>query len=146
MSKPPPDDLMQWSKAALVKELGRLRAVMREHAEQPHGPATSGGDMVDVAGDPYARGGVMLDARGAVLMETIDVSLIDTDPGTPPAMFLLLGGRVNFETRRVSQAYMFGADGAAGLATQLIALAGRAGGDFLAEFKQAFAERMGELP
>jgi len=146
MSKPPPDDLMKWSKAALVKELGRLRAVMREHAEQPHDPATSGGDMVDVAGDPYARGGVVLDARGAVLMENIDVSLIDTNPGDPPAMFLLLGGRVNYEMRRVSQAYMFGPDGAAGLATQLIALAARAGREFFKEFHDAFDQRMSELP
>jgi hypothetical protein len=147
MSKPPPEDLMEWPKAELAKEVARLRAINREFADRPHDDATSGGGITDVAGDPHARGGVILDARGAVLMDTVDVSLIDTKKEEErPAMFLVIGGRVNFETRRTSQAFMFGADGAAGLATELIALAGRAGGDFFDEFRESFTQRMGEMP
>jgi hypothetical protein len=146
MSQPPPENLMEWPKAKLASEVTRLRAIMREHADQPQDAASSGGGLVDVAGDPHARGGVVLDARGAVLLDMVDVSLIDTKQGDDPAMFMLLGGRVNFETRRTSQAFMFGADGAAGLATELIGLAGRAGGNFMDEFKQAFDDRMREMP
>jgi hypothetical protein len=119
---------------------------MREHADREHDAATSGGGMVDVAGDPYARGGVVLDARGAVLMDYVDVALMDTKQGDKPIMFMVLEGRVNYEARRTSQAFMFGPDGAAGLATQLIGLAARAGGEFMSEFKRLFEERMEELP
>lgn len=146
MTKPPPENLMDWPKADLARELTRLRAILREHgaevADEPH----SGGGMVDVAGDPYARGGVVLDARKAVLMDTIDVCLVDTKQDEKPVMMLVIDGRVNYQNRRTSQAYLFGADGAAGLVTQLAALASRAGGAFQAEFKAAFDERMEELP
>ena len=31
MTKPPPENLMEWPKADLAKEVARLRAIMREH-------------------------------------------------------------------------------------------------------------------
>jgi hypothetical protein len=145
MAKPPPDDLMEWPKGELAKEVARLRAILYEHAERAHDPATSGGGITDVAGDPYARGGAVLDARGAVLMDRLDVSLVDTKQSETPAMMMLIGGRVNFETRRISQGYLFGPDGAAALATQLVGLAGRAGGPFMTEFKESFEKRMEEM-
>jgi hypothetical protein len=146
MTKPPPENLMDWPKGELAKEVARLRAILREHSDRSHDDARSGGGMVDVAGDPHARGGVVLDSRGAVLMDEIDVALVDTKRDDRPAMMMVLGGRVNMETRRTSQAFMFGADGAAGLATELVALAGRAGDEFAAEFKVAFEQRMKEMP
>ena len=42
----PPDDLKEWSKNDLVREVRRLRAVMREHAEQVN-PAHSGGGIAE---------------------------------------------------------------------------------------------------
>ena len=146
MTKPPPENLMEWPKATLAKEVARLRAIMREHGAEVADAPHSGGDMADVAGDPYARGGVVLDARKAVLMESLDVCLVDTKQDEKPIMMMVLEGRVNYETRRTKQAYLFGADGAAALATQLVALAGRAGGAFMAEFQGAFEERMAEMP
>jgi hypothetical protein len=143
MTRPPPENLMNWPKAELAKEVARLRAINREFAERNHDDATSGGEMVDI---PHARGGVVLDARGAVLMEELEVCLVDTKQGEAPAMFMVIQGRVNYETRRTKQAFLFGADGAAALATQLVGLAGRAGGDFAAVFQAAFVERMGEMP
>jgi hypothetical protein len=137
---------MQWGKAALAKEVARLRAILYEAADREHDPATSGGGITDVAGDPHARGGVVLDARGAVLMDQLDVSLVDTKQDEKPAMMMLIGGRVNYETRRISQGYLFGPDGAAALATQLVGLAARAGGPFMTEFQESFEKRMGELP
>jgi hypothetical protein len=146
MAKPPPDDLMEWPKGELAKEVARLRAILYERADREHDPATSGGGMVDTTGDPHARGGVLLDARGAVLMDKLDVSLVDTKQDKVPAMMMLIGGRVNFETRRISQAYLFGPDGAAAVATQLVGLAARAGGPFMTEFQESFEKRMEELP
>jgi hypothetical protein len=147
VSQPPPENLMDWPKGQLASEVARLRAILREHAEVPADPPRSGGDMVDVAGDPHARGGVVLDMRESVLMDYLDVALVDTKhEDDTPAMMLVIEGRVNYQTRRVKQAYLFGADGAAALVTQLAGLAARAGGAFADEFRRLFDERMTELP
>lgn len=153
----PPDDLRSWSKNALVREVRRLRAVMQEHAERvgsdPREQATTGDAVVDVVGDPNALHGAILDARAAVLMESIDVSLIDVAPHERGhvACFLALGGRVNYSTDSVQHAYMFGPEGAAALATELIGIAGRSGAHehtvgFGERFTREFAERMEKLP
>jgi hypothetical protein len=156
VSKPPPEDLKDWSKNMLVREVQRLRAVLREHAERPGGDpreaATTGSAITDVAGDPHARGGVILDARAAVLMEGVDVALFDTKQGERVAMMMTLSGRINYSTDRVEHAYMFGPDGAAGLVSELVGLASRAGGAgghgerFAAEFQADLERRMKELP
>ena len=137
---------MLWTKQNLAKEVARLRAVMREHATEVADEPTSGGDIIDVAGDPHARGGALLDARKAVLMDSVDVVLVDTKQDERPIMMLLLEGRVNYQTRRAKQAYLFDADGAAAIVTQLAGLAARAGGQFAREFQQAFDHRMSEMP
>jgi hypothetical protein len=157
VSGPPPENLKDWSKNMLVREVTRLRAIVREHAEHrgddPRAAATTGAAMVDVAGDPYAAGGVVLDTRAAVLMESVDVVLVDTKRDEPVVMLLALGGRINYSTDRVEHAYLFGPDGAAGLVSQLVALAARASGmkgghgaRFAAEFQADLDRRMGELP
>lgn len=137
MSGPPPD-LEQWSKRQLIREVERLRAILHEHADRRHddAPDRSGG-FVDVAGDPFARGGAVLDTRGAVLMETVDVVLVDTAPALPgpAALMLTLGGRVNMERRHSSVAYLMPTDGAAAICSQLVGLAQRAGGNFRTEFR-----------
>lgn len=143
---PPPENLMDWPKVQLAKEVARLRAIVREHAETPADAPRSGGGLVDVAGDPYARGGVVLDVRAAVLMDSLDVALVDTKQGDKPAMMMVIEGRVNYQTRRTKQAFLFGADGAAALTTQLAGLAARAGGPFADEFKRTFDERMADMP
>jgi hypothetical protein len=131
MSGPPPQDLMAWPKGKLADEVRRLRAIMQEHAERrggdplalssPHSP------MVDVAGDHNALGGVLLDARSAVLLDAVEVSLVDTkrEGEEPLIAFLVLSGRVNYSEDRVHHAYAMPADGAAGLVDELIALANR---------------------
>ena len=136
---------MEWSKAELVREVARLRALTREHSERLHDESRSGGDSV--GGSPYGRGDALLDMRGAVLLEYNEVILVDTKREEDiPAVAMILEGRVNYETRRVKQMYVFGADGASALVTQLVGLAARAGGRFGAEFRQTFDQRMNELP
>lgn len=152
MSEPPPDDLKAWSKNDLIRELRRLRAVMREHAEQPGSDpraAQAPNASIDVAGDPHAKGGVMLDARSAVLMDGMEVILMDTKADEPPRMFLVLRGRVNYSHDRVEHAYMYGADGAAAIVSQHIGLASRAAQHderFGDEFMRSLDERMENLP
>ena len=144
MAEPPPENLMEWPKAELAREVTRLRAITREHAERLHGEPRSGGDSV--GGSPYGRGDSVIDIRGAVLLDYNEVILVDAKRDEPPAVAMLLEGRVNYENRRVKQMYMFGSDGAAALVTQLVGLAARAGGEFAAEFRQAFDERLEEMP
>jgi hypothetical protein len=151
----PPDDLKAWSKNELVREVRRLRAITREHAERrgddPRAAASTGA-MVDVAGDPHAVGGVVLDARAAVLLETTEVVLVDTKSEEPVRMMLALGGRINYADDHVEHAYLFGPDGAAALVSELVGLAARAAGAdghgerFATEFQALLDERMRELP
>jgi hypothetical protein len=141
MAKPPPSDLMDWPKSELAKEVARLRAITREIAERPGTDPTQGqapDAMVDIVAGPAARGGALLDARSAVLLDHINV--------------VLLQGRVNYSTERVDHAYLFGPDGAAALVSELIGLAGRAAGAdghgerFADEFRTLLEERMEQLP
>lgn len=149
----PPDNLMDWPKRELIREVERLRAVMREHAEQVN-PSHSGGGTVDVAGDPYALGGVIIDARGAVVMDECEVVLVDTKKDDEPvAMILRLKGRINYSEDRADTAYFINGDGAAAICSEIFALAKRAadrGGEdglrFAAEFQAAFEHRMKEIP
>lgn len=152
MSKPPPDDLKEWSKNDLIRELHRLRAVQREHAKQVHAPH-SGGGIIDVAGSPHAHGGALLDMRGAVLMDNVEVVLADTGATERVAMIMRLQGRINYATDRADTSYLFGPDGAAALVTELVGLASRAaaggqehGQRFAAEFQVAVNARMQDLP
>lgn len=144
MAKPPPENLMDWPKAQLAREVERLRAITREHAERLHDEARSGGDAV--LGSPYGRGDSVLDTRGAVLMDHMDVILVDTKADELPAMALVIEGRVNYGTRRVKQMYLFGTDGAAGLVSEIVGLAARAGPGFGTDFQADLARRMDELP
>jgi hypothetical protein len=148
----PPDDLKSWSKNELVRELRRLRAVMREHAEQAP-TAHSGGGVTDVAGDPHASGGALIDARGAVLLDDAEVVLVDTKRDEALAMVLRLAGRLNYSTERADTAYMLNPDGAAAIVTEIRGLVARAAGSdldhgqrFAREFERLVDERTGAMP
>jgi hypothetical protein len=157
MTQPPPDDLKQWSKNDLIRELHRLRAILHEHAERrgddPREQATTGAAVTDVARDPYAHGGAIIDARSAVLLDTTDVVLVDTKQDEPVTMLLALGGRINYSSDRIEHAYLFGPDGAAALVSELIGIATRAASSgldhsrrFAEDFKIDLGRRMDEMP
>lgn len=144
MPSPPPDDLFQWPKKQLVREVGRLRALLREHADRPgsdpRGAATTGA-MIGDTSDPHGHGTVLLDTRSAVLLDAVDVSLVDTKANQPLAMMFLLSGRVNYSTDRVEHAYVCGPDGGAAIVSEIMGLVSRAqhgdlahGRDFAADF------------
>lgn len=75
-------------------------------------------------GGPHDRGGVVIDTRHAVLLETVDVSTLDE----ANAIAMSLGGRINRSKDRANVLFLFGTDGAAAIVTELIALMGRATG------------------
>jgi hypothetical protein len=146
MSGPPPDDLDLWSKAELVEELKRQQAINREHASRTHGEARREGSrppMLDF-GSPHSHGGVIIDARGSVLMDAVDVCQVDTWRGgkSEVVLAMTLAGRVNFSTERSETMYMFDADGAAAIVSELIALAGRIGPEFAVRLQ----ERLEAMP
>lgn len=152
----PPADLKQWSKNGLVREVERLRAVMREHAERPGSDPreASTGDPL-IGGSPYGQGDALIDARAAVLLEGVEVVLIDTKRDTDVVVMMLsLSGRVNYADDRVTHAYLLNGDGAAGIVAELVGLAYRAstmrddqnGQRFAAEFKAALEDRMDKQP
>jgi hypothetical protein len=151
--KPPPE-LKAWSKNDLVREVARLRAVLHEFSERsgddPRAHSTS--DPI-IGGSPTGRGDALLDARAAVLLEHVEVVLVDTKRDTEPSLMMLsLAGRVNYADDRVTHAYLFNGDGAAGIVAELVALAGRASGipndlnaqAFAADFRLALDRRMNE--
>lgn len=82
-------------------------------------------------GGPHDLGGVVLDARNAVLLETVDVSTLDPERGGrgQSALAMVLGGRINQTKTRASVLFLFGTDGAAAIVTELIAVYGRATGE-----------------
>src|SRR3954452_21291431 len=152
----PPDDLKDWSKNDLVRELRRLRAVLREHAErQGDDPRPASTADPVIGGSPHGRGDALIDARAAVLLDAAEVVLIDTKrEGEAVAMLLSLSGRINYADDRVTHAYLLNGDGAAGIVAELVGLASRAaamgdhddGQRFAAEFKVALEGRMGQTP
>lgn len=79
-------------------------------------------------------------------------ALDDTRRDEALAMVLRLAGRINYSTDRADTAYMLGPDGAAGIVSELIALARRAGvhgaehgAQFAAEFDRALRARLAAL-
>lgn len=101
-------------------------------------------------GGPHDVGGVVLDARNAVILETVDVSTVDPERGGrgQSAIALVLGGRINQTKDRASVLFLFGADGMAAIISEIVGLVGRAGGidadAFLADLTTRIAEMRAE--
>lgn len=97
-------------------------------------------------GGPHDKGGVILDARNAVLLETVNVSTVDPEHGGrgQSALALQLGGRINQTKEHVNVLFITGTDGAAAIITELIAVYGRATGD-ATQFVKEVMERFNRL-
>lgn len=152
MSEKPPGNVNEWSRKQLAREVIRLRAILHEHARRVgDDPRPASTEAPIIGGSPHGRGDSLVDARAAVLLESIDVVLLDTKRDDERvAMMMTLGGRINYADDRVTHAYLFGADGAAAIVSELILFAGRAAGAdehgrrFAAEFQALLDERMSE--
>lgn len=160
MTGPPPDDLMEWPKRELANEVERLRRIARAVAapagEDPR-PHSEPGTIGPERGSPYGVHDTAVDARRATLLESTEVTLVDTmrraDEGDEPTVvcLLTLEGRVNYSTDRVEHAYLFGPDGAAAIVSELVHVAARAarvghGEDYATAFTALLAQRMNAMP
>lgn len=108
---------------------------------QPTGvadPRKLGGSIIG-SGGSRDQGAVLLDFTDVVLLESMDVCTIDTVRGgalNEQAIFMTLQGRINKTKDRVQAGFVFGPDGAAGLITELLALADRFGAELLSDLTQ----------
>lgn len=107
-------------------------------------PRKLGGDIAGPGG-PHGKGDVIIDARNAVLMEHVNVAQVDNPSDGRKAVALVLEGRINQSSDRTRVLYLFDADGAAALVTQLIALGGRSDAPWAHEFSQMLESRFKEL-
>ena len=89
-------------------------------------PRKAGGDIAGPGG-PYDESQVVLDTRYAVLLDTCEVVKLDNPSDGRAFIGMKLDGRINRATDRAAVLYLFDLDGAAGIITELLALAGRAG-------------------
>lgn len=86
-----------------------------------------------VGGTPYGRGDALIDTADAVLLEEVTVVVLGVagSDGAGRAIGMELAGRVNKTPRRSSVLYVFDADGAAAIVSQLLGLAARVSSTFL---------------
>ena len=103
---------------------------------QPTGianPRSFGGSAHHFGGS-REHGNSILDATDAVLLEEIDVCTIDrvkSGQSQGQAIFMTLKGRINNTKDNVDVGFIFGADGAAAIITELLALTDRFGSELL---------------
>lgn len=112
-------------------------------------PRLFGGEMAGYGG-AYDVGEVVIDTRNAVILAACEVALVGgvragavVDPDEQ-IVALVLMGRVNKTDDRARTLYLLNEDGAAGLVTELVGLASRAG--WANEFLDRVRERMKDTP
>lgn len=107
--------------------------VSRRRRHTPGDPRKAGGSIAGPGG-PRDHSGVVIDTTNAVILDGAVVSLVephrDGVPG-PPILAMSLTGRINQTDDRTEIVYLMDEDGAAGVVTELIALASRTGPEFL---------------
>jgi hypothetical protein len=108
-------------------------------------PRKLGGDIAGPGG-PHSEGTVVIDTRNAVLMDSVDVALLNNPSDARRFASLVLAGRVNRSQDRARVLYLFDADGAAAVVSELIGLAQREGGQFSADFVERLEARLAEMP
>ncbi len=106
------------------------------------------GGGISGPGGPYDENAVVLDTNRAVLLESCEVAVLGGIRGgvldEKPITGLVLHGRINKTDERVQALYLMNEDGAAGIVTELIGVASRAGWGH--EFMDRVRERMEAMP
>lgn len=112
-------------------------------------PRRPGGTIVDPEiGDQWSRRSVAISTDRAVLLDNTHVAMIEPHSGgqaMPPQYAMTLSGRINRSDDHAHVLFLFDADGAAAITTELIALANRMGPTALQEFTERFEHRMDQL-
>jgi hypothetical protein len=86
-------------------------------------------------GSAFGIGDALIDPKGAVLLDEVNVVLVGVagGEGAGRALAMELGGRVNKSQYRSTVLYVFDSDGAAAIISELFGLAGRISPEFLDE-------------
>lgn len=97
-----------------------------------------------IGGSAFGRGDALIDTTGAVLLDATSVAVVGAigRDGVDTVIALELGGRVNHTADRSETLYLLNADGAAGIISELLGVAGRADPTFL----QQLLDRIDDLP
>lgn len=96
--------------------------------------------------NPFGRDNSVVDTRGAVLPDAVDVATL-TNPSDGRTIYgLELAGKVNQATDRSDVLYLMDTDGAAAIVSELIGLFDRADYDACAEFHRLVDQRLAPLP
>lgn len=123
------DELGTYTTEQLIDEIEKLRGLLGSQL-----PTDAGGSIIGLDDtSPHARHGVVIDPRKAVLLENVDVVLIEPHRAgrhSDAVLGLLLAGRINKSTEHSSVLYLFDADGAAAIISELTGLATRIGPGF----------------
>lgn len=115
--------------------------------ERASDPRDLGGSIAGPGG-PHDENAVVIDTERAVILEACEVAVVGgvrhgvLDP--KPITALVLRGRINKTSERVQALYLLNEDGAAGIVTELVGVASRAG--WGEEFVERVNERMKKMP
>lgn len=115
--------------------------------EKSDDPRVPGGD-ISGPGGPFDKDGVVIDTGNAVLLDQTWVVQVNNPSDGRTFVGMQLGGRVNQSggADRTRILYLFDADGAAALVSELIGLAGRSDAPWADEFRALLGERLAALP
>lgn len=135
---------------AASEAVDRLRQLLLDDDGQLRPPADLGhlGGSIAGPGGPYSVGDVVIDTSNAVLLDACEVAVVGGVRGgvldPKPITALVLRGRVNKSDRRAEVLYLLNEDGAAGIVTELVAVAQRAG--WGQEFVDVVLARLERMP
>jgi hypothetical protein len=113
---------------------------MSSKRKSRYGDPRKAGGTIAGPGGPHDRDSVIIDSTNAVLLDHTNVCQMETNTGEH-IIAMALSGRINKTPERTEIVYLLGADGAAAIITELIALGGRMG----PEFGTRLNERINEL-
>lgn len=104
------------------------------------------GKILTASDDPHSHGTSLIDTRGAVLLEHVDVVAFDNPSDGRRIYGLELQGRLNRSSARSDQLYLLDVDGAAALVSEICGLFQRAGETAFGDFTVALDRRLDALP
>lgn len=122
-----------------------LRSLVGDVPREATDPRDLGGSIVDTTNDPMARGGVVMDARKAILVDSLDVCKIDDWSTRNQSVFAVVAeGRINQSQERAAAFLAGDLDFKAAVITQMHGVAERAGE--LAKLHRLCADRWNDMP
>lgn len=124
---------------------GPVEQVAMQPLDTSSDPRAAGGTIAGPGG-PFDAGAVLFDTRRAVLLAHTQVAKVDNPSDGRSFFGMELAGRINRSRDRAQVLYLFDADGAAAIVSQLLGLVQRTDKRMAADFVVALEHRMAALP